>query len=77
LRVAFFSNSYLLHGNYFYSGVHVNPHPNKIQKGGEDAYGISENNRLLTMADGVGGWAESGVDPALYSRELCQIMTRF
>mgnify|MGYP002635382386 CR=1 FL=1 len=55
----------------------MNPHPSKIHKGGEDAYGISENNRLLTMTDGVGGWADSGVDTALYSRELCQIMTNF
>lgn len=23
------------------------------------------------MADGVGGWNELGIDPALYSRELC------
>ena len=49
----------------------MNPHPSKIHKGGEDAYGISKNNRLLTMTDGVGGWAENGIDPALYSRELC------
>ena len=26
---------------------------------------------LLAVADGVGGWAESGVDPANYSRSLC------
>jgi protein phosphatase PTC7 len=24
------------------------------------------------VADGVGGWAEMGVDSGLYSRELCQ-----
>jgi len=25
----------------------------------------------LAVADGVGGWAESGVDPAIFSRRLC------
>ena len=24
------------------------------------------------MADGVGGWAESGVDPAIFSKKLCK-----
>lgn len=28
----------------------------------------------MCVADGVGGWAESGVDPAIYSKKLCQIM---
>lgn len=32
------------------------------------------NDRLLCVADGVGGWAESGVDPAIYSKKLCSIM---
>ena len=58
-------------GNYFNHGVHVNPHPAKIQKGGEDAYAISKNNRVITVADGVGGWSDAGIDPAKYSRELC------
>lgn len=26
------------------------------------------------MADGVGGWADSGVDPGLYSKKLCEII---
>ncbi len=26
---------------------------------------------ILAVADGVGGWADHGVDPALYSKELC------
>ena len=26
----------------------------------------------MTVADGVGGWAESGVNPAIYSRKLCK-----
>ena len=24
------------------------------------------------MADGVGGWAESGIDPAIFSKRLCK-----
>ena len=28
--------------------------------------------RLLSVADGVGGWSESGIDPSLYSQSLCK-----
>lgn len=49
----------------------MTPHPAKVAKGGEDAFSISDDNRLLTVADGVGGWANHGVDPSKYSRELC------
>jgi protein phosphatase PTC7 len=58
--------------NIFNSGVHINPHYQKRDKGGEDA--VCVNDRLLCVADGVGGWAESGVDPAIYSKKLCSIM---
>jgi protein phosphatase PTC7 len=27
---------------------------------------------VLAVADGVGGWAEMGIDPGLYSKELCR-----
>ena len=27
---------------------------------------------VIAVADGVGGWAESGVDPAKFSRALCK-----
>jgi serine/threonine protein phosphatase PrpC len=27
---------------------------------------------MVAVADGVGGWADSGVDPALYSKQLCR-----
>ena len=47
----------------------MNPHFAKKAKGGEDAACILQN--LLAVADGVGGWAESGVDPAIFSRRLC------
>lgn len=26
----------------------------------------------MAVADGVGGWNDRGVDPALFSRELCK-----
>lgn len=52
-----------------HSGVFLNPHPAKVAKGGEDAASITQN--VIAIADGVGGWADSGVDPAKFSRELC------
>lgn len=48
------------------------PHPEKAYKGGEDALYTSEN--VLVVADGVGGWADQGVDPGLYSKKLCSII---
>lgn len=58
--------------NRFSTGVFLNPHFAKRFKGGEDAACI--NDRLICVADGVGGWAESGIDPALYSKQLCSII---
>ena len=55
--------------NKFHSGISMVPHPAKKHKGGEDAASVSDN--LIAVADGVGGWAESGVDPAKYSKLLC------
>lgn len=51
---------------------HMIPHPAKAYKGGEDAIFTSKN--VLVVADGVGGWADSGVDPGLYSKKLCEII---
>ena len=31
---------------------------------------------LLVVADGVGGWAEKGVNSGLFSRELCQLISQ-
>lgn len=53
----------------FKSAVADLPHREKIHKGGEDAN--YRGDKLLVVADGVGGWSEVGVDPALYSKELC------
>lgn len=48
----------------------MTPHPHKKSKGGEDALFISADSRALGIADGVGGWADKGIDPSLYSRTL-------
>lgn len=52
------------------SAVSMLPHPEKEHRGGEDAYFIHSGDYCIGVADGVGGWAEVGVDPGLYSREL-------
>jgi protein phosphatase PTC7 len=52
------------------------PHPNKKQSGGEDAFFIDNQMMVFGIADGVGGWAGSGVDPAEYSKRIvsnCQM----
>ncbi|KAK9828690.1 hypothetical protein WJX72_001546 [[Myrmecia] bisecta] len=52
------------------SGAAAIPHPDKAQTGGEDAHFISEDGLALGVADGVGGWAEIGVDAGIYARLL-------
>ncbi len=46
------------------------PHPDKFNVEGEDAHLISENGVVIAVADGVGGWADIGIDAGQYSREL-------
>ena len=75
------------HNNHFTYSLCVIPHPSKRDKGGEDAYYVNEKFyniskfmrinfiiilSILAVADGVGGWNEAGIDPAKYSKELCQ-----
>lgn len=50
------------------SAVWSIPAPEKREKGGEDAYFFNAN--VLAVADGVGGWASYGIDPAKYAWEL-------
>jgi protein phosphatase PTC7 len=52
------------------SAVASIPHPEKVFKGGEDASFVSEDGHAIGVFDGVGGWAGTGVDPAVYSRSL-------
>ncbi|XP_010099454.2 probable protein phosphatase 2C 26 isoform X2 [Morus notabilis] len=55
----------------FSVGTHLIPHPNKVDRGGEDAFFVSsQNGGIIAVADGVSGWAEEGVDPSLFPREL-------
>ncbi|KAI5076803.1 hypothetical protein GOP47_0008868 [Adiantum capillus-veneris] len=51
------------------TGGAIRPHPTKEKTGGEDAY-LIEGDSWAGVADGVGGWAMSGIDSGLYSREL-------
>lgn len=48
----------------------MRPHDDKVHKGGEDAW--CANDTLIAVADGVGGWADKGVDPGLFSKQLCK-----
>ncbi|XVF63906.1 hypothetical protein PTKIN_Ptkin09bG0124100 [Pterospermum kingtungense] len=51
------------------SGSCCLPHPDKEDTGGEDAHFIVDE-QAIGVADGVGGWADLGVDAGQYSREL-------
>ncbi|KAK7843526.1 probable protein phosphatase 2C 80 isoform X1 [Quercus suber] len=52
------------------SGSCYLPHPDKEETGGEDAHFICEDERVIGVADGVGGWADVGVDAGQFAREL-------
>eukprot|EP00747_Dinoflagellata_sp_TGD_P193975 gnl/TRDRNA2_/TRDRNA2_60848_c0_seq1.p1 gnl/TRDRNA2_/TRDRNA2_60848_c0~~gnl/TRDRNA2_/TRDRNA2_60848_c0_seq1.p1 ORF type:complete len:434 (+),score=82.51 gnl/TRDRNA2_/TRDRNA2_60848_c0_seq1:59-1360(+) len=49
------------------------PHPAKAHKGGEDAWLVKADESgggLMAVADGVGGYADLGIDPGMYARVL-------
>ena len=48
------------------------PHFEKKEKGGEDAYVSTD--QLIVVADGVGGWAEMGIDSGLFSKALVRFI---
>ncbi|KAJ6843459.1 putative protein phosphatase 2C 55 [Iris pallida] len=52
------------------SGSCYLPHPDKEESGGEDAHFICVDEHAVGVADGVGGWADLGVDAGQYAREL-------
>ncbi|KAK9827359.1 hypothetical protein WJX81_000872 [Elliptochloris bilobata] len=55
-------------------GAKVIPHPAKVDYGGEDAFFISSvGGGAFGVADGVGGWQESGINPAEYSRTFMRL----
>uniref|UniRef100_A0A6T7VR05 Protein phosphatase n=1 Tax=Pyramimonas obovata TaxID=1411642 RepID=A0A6T7VR05_9CHLO len=52
------------------------PHPEKVAKGGEDAWFIrvdAKGGGAFGVADGVGGYDEFGVDSGLFSKRLMQL----
>jgi hypothetical protein len=73
ISITFFSiemSEFIVRIFTFACRVFVLPHIQKRHKGGEDAAVLTD--RVLAVADGVGGWAENNVDPAIYARRLCQ-----
>ncbi|KAJ6801947.1 putative protein phosphatase 2C 55 [Iris pallida] len=52
------------------SGSCYLPHPDKEQTGGEDAHFVCIDGQAVGVADGVGGWADLGIDSGQYAREL-------
>ncbi|KAK6774192.1 hypothetical protein RDI58_029431 [Solanum bulbocastanum] len=52
------------------SGSFYLPHPAKAKTGGEDAHFICDPAQAIGVADGVGGWADLGIDAGEYAREL-------
>ena len=54
------------------SGAVLVPHPDKAEKGGEDACFVLRELGAFGVMDGVGGWADEGVDPAAYSNTFAE-----
>ena len=54
------------------SGAVLVPHPDKAEKGGEDACFVLRDQGAFGVMDGVGGWADEGVDPAAYSNTFAE-----
>ncbi|CAN6482216.1 unnamed protein product [Victoria cruziana] len=52
------------------SGSCCLPHPGKKETGGEDAHFICVDEQAIGVADGVGGWADVGIDAGQYAKEL-------
>lgn len=48
------------------TGGFIIPHPQKVAKGGEDAFYIATNQRSFGVADGVGGWVCISFNIMLY-----------
>lgn len=64
-------NEGVQHGNLrLLSGACCLPHPKKVETGGEDAHFICSEEQVVGVADGVGGWADVGVNAGDYAREL-------
>ena len=55
-------------GAFFQSKTVIIPHDDKLHRGGEDSADSSD--QVLAVADGVGGWANKGINPGLFSAKL-------
>jgi len=55
-------------GAFFQSKTVIIPHDDKLHRGGEDA--ADSTDQVLTVADGVGGWINKGVNPGIFSAKL-------
>ena len=53
--------------------VCILPHPDKADRGGEDALFANNELNALGVADGVGSWYFRGVDPGIYAQELMRL----
>ncbi|KAK7198433.1 Stage II sporulation protein E (SpoIIE) [Novymonas esmeraldas] len=51
------------------------PHPKKALRGGEDAYAFHPY--CIGVADGVGGYASHGIDPAVYTRNVMRFALEY
>ena len=57
----------------FEFGTFILPHPEKVDRGGEDGFFTNVELNALGVADGVGSWYFRGVDPGIYARELMKL----
>ncbi|MED6201361.1 hypothetical protein PIB30_094190 [Stylosanthes scabra] len=48
-------------------GISPPPLPDKEETGGEDAHFICKEEQAIGVADGVGGWADLGVNAGLFA----------
>lgn len=54
--------------HFGHRGACAIPHPEKAYRGGEDAF--LSHPSAIGVADGVGGYASHGIDPAIYTRNV-------
>eukprot|EP01127_Copromyxa_protea_P005909 TRINITY_DN15739_c0_g1_i1.p1 TRINITY_DN15739_c0_g1~~TRINITY_DN15739_c0_g1_i1.p1 ORF type:complete len:326 (+),score=70.79 TRINITY_DN15739_c0_g1_i1:24-980(+) len=57
---------------YFSVAPFLIPHAKKKHYGGEDTYFITKDGLAMGVFDGVGGWADSGVNPREYSYKIME-----
>ena len=56
-----------------YCGSSYIPHPKKAHRGGEDAFFYTNPSiSAIGVADGVGGWESSGVNPKFFADDLME-----